>query len=108
MKMVLVFDTDDKDGMRTSMKMMQTILEEYSAQWSKKDPRFGKIEFIKMLKDFQAFSQQKVEWDHDADGNEYIPLKSYKEFADHVFREKNNSSYYKPTWTRGASWTKAR
>ena len=33
MKMVLVFDTDDGEGMRTSMKMMKTILRDYSTQW---------------------------------------------------------------------------
>ena len=101
MKMVLVFDTDDADGMQTSIKMMKQILADYARQNVGGEIDFaGKIEFIKMLKDFQAFSHQKVEWKHDDEGNEYIPLKSYKEFADHVFREKKNSDYYKPTWTK--------
>ena len=57
MKMVLVFDTDDASGMRSSMKIMQTILREYSTQWSESDPKFGKIEFIKMLRDLQAYNE---------------------------------------------------
>ena len=102
MKMVLVFDTDDREGMQTSMKMMRQILSDYTRQnvMGGEIDFAGKIEFIKMLKDFQAFSHQKVEWKCDDEGNEYIPLKSYKEFADHVFTEKKNSGSYKPTWTK--------
>jgi len=104
MKMVLVFDTDDKDGMQTSMKMMQTILRDYADRGHyETDPRFGKIEFIKMLKDFDAFSQLP-NTERNAEDAEYAPglvrLRNLKEFADHVWSEKKNSSYYKPKWLK--------
>tara|TARA_Y100000593_G_scaffold41548_1_gene79690 strand:+ start:1324 stop:1644 length:321 start_codon:yes stop_codon:yes gene_type:complete len=104
MKMVLVFDTDDKDGMRTSMKMMQTILRDYGTPQHETDPRFGKIEFIKMLKDFDAFSRQLLDEDRLPEGQEYnggdIRLKTLKQFADNVWSEKRDNKYYTPKWIK--------
>jgi hypothetical protein len=52
------------------------------------DPRFGKIEFIKMLRDFEAFIDiQKSK------GRDTTALRSFKEFADYVFKTKRETSY---------------
>ena len=95
MKMVLVFDTDDKDGMRTSMKMMRTILREYSTQWEENDPKFGKIEFIKMLRDLDAYNEIQKYRGHDT-----ASLRHFKRFADEVWSQKRNGGYYEAQWKK--------
>jgi hypothetical protein len=40
------------------MKMMKTILRDYATQWDEQDPKFGKIEFIKMLRDLRTMRKQ--------------------------------------------------
>ena len=101
MKMVLVFDTEDVQGMRTSMKMMRHILQEYGTQWNSSDPQFGKIELIKMLRDFTAFRKIRPCEAEDGQGNKDISLKHYKEFMDYVFKTKESGEYYKTKWRAG-------
>ena len=101
MKMVLVFDTDDDAGMKSSLKIMRQLAQDngmFDAMSSPGDPKFGKIEFIKMIKDFDAFCQLP-NTERNSDGGN-IKLRALKEFADHVWNEKKNTSYYKPKWTR--------
>ena len=93
MKMVLVFDTDDKDGMRTTMKMMRTILREYSTQWDEHDPKFGRIEFIKMLRDLQAYNEIQAD-----KGQDITSLRHYKRFMEEVWSQKRDGGYYKRQW----------
>ena len=91
MKMVLVFDTDDRDGCKSSLKIMKQLSKDYNfdgIMGSMDDPRFGKIEFIKMLRDFEAFMDiQKNK------GRDTTALRSFKEFADYVFKTKRETSY---------------
>jgi hypothetical protein len=61
------------------------------------DPRFGKIEFIKLLKDFDAFCE--LPGSERSDGK--LRLRTLKDFADHVFDAKSKASYYKPKWIAG-------
>ena len=101
MKMVLVFDTDDTDGCKSSLKIMKQLAQDYNFEGimaNYDDPRFGKIEFIKLLKDFDAFCALP-DTERNSDGGN-VKLRALKEFADHVWNEKKNSSYYKPKWTR--------
>ena len=95
MKMVLVFDTDDKDGMQTSMKMMKTILRDYSTQWDEHDPKFGKIEFIKMLRDLDAYNEIQKDRGHDT-----TSLRHFKRFTDEVWSQKRNGGYYQTQWKK--------
>ena len=100
MKMVLVFDTDDRPGMKSCLKIFKQLAEDsgmLSSMANMNDPTFGKIEFIKMLKDFDAFSQ--FAQTQRTDGN--VSLRALKEFADHVFDAKSHASYYKPKWLPG-------
>ena len=93
MKMVLVFDTDDSEGMRTSMKMMKTILRDYATQWDEHDPKFGKIEFIKMLRDLHAYNEIQGDRGHDI-----ASLRHLKRFMEEVWSQKKDGGYYKRQW----------
>ena len=100
MKMVLVFDTDDMTGMKSCLKIFKQLakdrgLDNYMANAD--DPQFGKIEFIKMLKDFEAFINIRPRA-IATDDTEYIPLRDYKDFSDHVFSVKRAEGYYKENW----------
>ena len=93
--MVLVFDTDDAEGMRSSMKIMQTILRDYSSQWNEIDPKFGKIEFIKMLRDFTAYND--IQGDR---GQDITSLRHFKRFTEEVWKQKQNGGYYQTQWKK--------
>jgi hypothetical protein len=100
MKMVLVFDTDDRDGMKSSLKIMKSLARDHgldSIMSNMDDPKFGKIEFIKMLKDFDVYSHLPNAVRSDGK----LRLRILKDFADHVFDVKSNNSYYKPKWLPG-------
>ena len=106
MKMVLVFDTDDRDGCKSSLKIMKQLAQDYNFEGimaNYDDPRFGKIEFIKMLKDFDAYCQLPDTERNPEDAAlaaGFIRLRTLKAFADHVWDEKKNNSYYKPKWLK--------
>ena len=95
MKMVLVFDTDDGEGMQTSMKMMRTILRDYATRWEEDDPKFGKIEFIKMLRDLDAYSEIQKDRGHDT-----TSLLHFKHFTDEVWKQKRDGGYYQTQWKK--------
>ena len=101
MKMVLVFDTDDNAGMKSSLKIMKQLARDYNFEGimaNTDDPKFGKIEFIKMIKDFDAFGRLP-DIERNSDGGN-ITLRSLKEFTDQVWEQKRDSGYYKTKWTR--------
>ena len=96
MKMVLVFDTDDHDGCRSSLKIMRQLAQDYNFEGimsNHDDPKFGKIECIKMIKDYQTFA--KIE---DNNGEDAAALRSLKKFVDEVWTQKSTGGYYKPRW----------
>ena len=100
MKMVLVFDTDDRAGMRSCLKIFKRLAEDngmLSSMANMNDPKFGKIEFIKMLKDFDVFSN--LPDTQRSDGR--VRLRTLKDFADHVFDTKSTHSRYKAKWLPG-------
>ena len=87
-------------GMKSCLKIFKQLakdrgLDNYMANAD--DPQFGKIEFIKMLKDFEAFIDIRPR-STDNNGREYISLKDYKEFSDYVFELKSAEGYYKENW----------
>ena len=97
MKMVLVFDTDDGEGMQTSMKIMKQVLHDYEHTTSPHDPKFGKIELIRMLKDYEAFTRV-CSIQTDDKGVESMGLHDFKTFADYVFETKRRETVYKAKW----------
>jgi hypothetical protein len=95
-KMVLVFDTDDDAGMKSSLKIMRQLAADHgldNIMANPHDPKFAKIEFIKMLRDYQAFA--KIEEDN---GEDRTALYSLKKFVDEVWTQKKSGGYYKPRW----------
>ena len=96
MKMVLVFDTDDNAGMKSSLRIMKQLAVDHgldNIMANLGDPKFGKIEFIKMLRDYQTFA--KIEEDN---GEDRTALYSLKKFVDEVWTQKSTGGYYKPRW----------
>ena len=85
MKMVIVFDTDDRQGMTNTVKIVDQLAADYLGlaggnEAYRRD--FGKIEFIKMLRSFAQ--QVKFELnDEDVGG-----LKYSKDVTDKIWHAK--------------------
>ena len=89
--MVLVFDTDDMPGMKSCLKIFKQLAKDRGLDGYigyPEDPKFGKIEFIKVLRDFEVFTDTQ-----DRKTGERLTLRSFKEFADYVFSTKQKTSY---------------
>ena len=100
MKMVICFDTEDEKGMENSIKMMNHLAQEYMSRSiaSSNEARFGKIEFIKVLRIFaeniakeQGLVKESVEKDPSQPRRkeEWEGLRYAKEFADKVYKAKD-------------------
>ena len=63
MKMVIVFDTDDRNGMINTIKIVDNLAYEYMGRGVQEahNRTFGKIEFIKMLRIFAKTVKEEVE-----------------------------------------------
>jgi hypothetical protein len=85
MKMVIVFDTEDPSGMENTIKIVDHLAAQYTGRSLKQANRraFGKIEFIKALRNF-AYSAAKEE---ELDGTGYS-LRFAKRFAEEIWRDK--------------------
>ena len=75
MKMTLVIDTDDFDGIKASFKIIKMMHDKYNgARREYNDRSFGKIRYIKLLRKYAKFAADE---DYDVDS-----LKAAKRFAD--------------------------
>ncbi len=84
MKMHIVFDTEDREGMAATIKIIDHLAETYMGRHSSRyDRTFGKISFIKMLR---AFAQQ-IQKDFDLEKGTFEKLAYAKTFADKVFSD---------------------
>jgi len=86
MKMVIVFDTDDRQGMTNTVHIVDKLAAEYlNKNVDERYKRtFGKIEFIKMIRKFAQ--QVKFELnDEDVGG-----LKYSKDMADKIWHAKED------------------
>jgi hypothetical protein len=82
MKTVIVFDTDDQEGMKNTLKIMNHLTREYlgtPVDTERYKKSFGKIQFIKMLRSF-AKEAEKAETDGGS-------LRFAKMFADKIWSE---------------------
>jgi hypothetical protein len=87
-------------GMKSCLKIFKQLAEDngmLSSMANMNDPKFGKIEFIKVLKDFDAFCQMPGNIRSD----NKLRLRTLKDFADHVFDTKSRNNRYKPKWLPG-------
>ena len=82
MKTHIVFDTEDREGMAATIKIIDHLAEQYMGRHSKRyDRTFGKISFIKTLR---AFAKQ-IQKDFELEGGTFDKLAYAKNFADQVF-----------------------
>ena len=94
MKMVIVFDTDDKQGMRNTLKIIDQLARDYLGRGMDDSYKrnFGKIEFIKMLRSFAQDVKRAVQ--DDDTGEDGTGLRFAKVFSEKVWDAKENGGRY--------------
>tara|TARA_R100001082_G_scaffold107030_1_gene80479 strand:- start:1851 stop:2138 length:288 start_codon:yes stop_codon:yes gene_type:complete len=89
MKTVIVFDTDDEEGMRNAFKIVDHLSMQYLNQrlraMTPTEIRFGRIEFIKMIRAYAKHITDAQKADAKVDINS---LRFNKEYADKIWQEK--------------------
>ena len=84
MKMVIVFDTEDKKGMRNTVKIVDKLASDYLG--SKINPMhnrsFGKIEFIKTIRTFGRQVLKEIAENPEDDPTSLVKT---KRFADKLW-----------------------
>ena len=88
MKMTIVIDSDDREGIHDALKMVRIMHTKYSGNASVHKESFGKIEFIKLLRKFmkESVAHLKDEEDNQVrDINDMYNLRNAKRFADRIF-----------------------
>ena len=89
MKMTIVIDSDDREGINDALKMVRIMHTKYSGNVTYHKEEFGKIEFIKLLRKFMRESVKHLQDDEDnqVKNIDDLPnLRNAKRFADRMFR----------------------
>ena len=86
MKMTLVVDTEDIQGMEAAHKMITTLCRQYDTRIDSRgmDKRFSKIAFIKALRGYMKTQQDAVE-SGDIELKDMRSLRGAKQFADAIW-----------------------
>ena len=82
MKLTIVIDTDDEQGVRDSYKIVNHFYRKFERPGYGREIRFGKIAFIKMLRKFA-----KAAKDAETAGEDSGSLRFTKRYADPLFVE---------------------
>ena len=88
MKMTLVVDTDDREGISDALKMIRIMNEKYAGNVGYHKESFGKIEFIKLLRKYMKESVACLKNDDDGQVKsieDMSNLRNAKRFADRIF-----------------------
>jgi len=88
MKMTIVIDSDDREGINDALKMVRIMHQKYSGNAATHKESFGKIEFIKMLRKFMKESVNHLndeESNQIKDLGDMYNLRNAKRFADRIF-----------------------
>jgi len=88
MKMTIVIDSDDRDGIDNALKMVRIMREKYSGTATFHKESFGKIEFIKVLRKYMRESVAHMQNEDDnqiRDIADMANLRNAKRFADRIF-----------------------
>jgi DNA transposition AAA+ family ATPase len=88
MKMTIVIDSDDREGIHDALKMVRIMHTKYSGNATAHKESFGKIEFIKMLRKFMRESINHLndeESNQVKDIDDLANLRNAKRFADRIF-----------------------
>ena len=89
MKMTIVIDSDDREGINDALKMVRIMHQKYSGNVTYHKESFGKIEYIKLLRKFMKESVAHLQDEEDnqvKDVNDMYNLRNAKRFADRIFR----------------------
>lgn len=88
MKMTIVIDSDDREGLSDALKIVRIMHTKYSGNVTYHKESFGKIEFIKLLRKFmrESVAHMEDEEDHQVKDVKDLPnLRNAKRFADRIF-----------------------
>jgi len=91
MKMTIVIDTDDPNGISDALKITQIMDSKYGSHPHSRKESFGKIEFIKIIRQFMKESIKHL---HDEESNQVkdiddmTNLRNAKRFADRLWQSK--------------------
>tara|TARA_Y100000593_G_scaffold67535_1_gene124152 strand:- start:170 stop:448 length:279 start_codon:yes stop_codon:yes gene_type:complete len=88
MKMTIVIDSDDREGINDALKMVRIMHKKYSGNATTHKESFGKIEFIKTLRKFMRESIAHMKDEDSAqvqDLDDLANLRNAKRFADRIF-----------------------
>ncbi len=88
MKMTIVIDSDDPEGINDALKMVRIMHTKYSRNVTYHKEEFGKIEFIKLLRKYMRESIQHMKSEDSTqvkDLDDLPNLRNAKRFADRVF-----------------------
>ena len=88
MKMTIVIDSDDREGIADALKMVRIMNQKYSSNVTYHKEEFGKIEFIKLLRKFmrESIEHMKNEDSGQVKDIDDLPnLRNAKRFADRIF-----------------------
>ena len=89
MKMTIVIDSEDRQGIDAALKIARLMHEKYVGTAAAHKESFGKIEFIKMLRKFMKESVAHLQDEEDnqvRDIGDMGNLRNAKRFADRMFR----------------------
>ena len=88
MKMTIVIDSDDREGIHDALKMVRIMHTKYSGNVTVHKESFGKIEFIKLLRKYMRESLEHMNNEEDnqvKDVKDLPNLRNAKRFADRIF-----------------------
>ena len=89
MKMTIVIDSDDINGIEDAYKMVRIMHTKYVGSLGAHKKSFGKIEFIKMLRKFGKEAVELYQHSEEFDLQDIASLRFTKTFADEIWREKD-------------------
>ena len=90
MKMTIVIDSDDINGIEDAYKMIRIMHTKYVGSLGAHKKSFGKIEFIKMLRRFGKDAVGNYKTDEDFSLEDIASLRFTKTFADEIWRDKGD------------------
>jgi len=88
MKMTIVIDSDDREGLNDALKMVRIMQAKYAGTATFHKESFGKIEFIKLLRKYMRESLEHMNNEEDnqvKDVKDLPNLRNAKRFADRIF-----------------------
>ena len=88
MKMTIVIDSEDREGIDAALKVARLMHEKYVTGGTSHKESFGKIEFIKTLRKFMRESVKHLQHEDSGqvkDLDDLPNLRNAKRFADRIF-----------------------